>query len=141
VRGQVVDGIKVTFEDGKVTEASAAKGEDTLLKLLDTDEGARRLGEVALVPHSSGVSRADVLFFNTLYDENAACHIALGRSYSENLEGSSSMSEEEQKARGSNDSLIHVDWMIGSDLVEVSGILKDGSAVPILVGGEWANLR
>lgn len=139
LRGRVLEGIQVRFEGGKVVEAKASKGQEVLEKLLDTDGGARRLGEVALVPHSSPVSQTGILFFNTLFDENAASHIALGRSYEENLAGFGAMSEEERAARGYNNSLTHVDWMIGSDKVDVDGITASGQAEPLMRGGEWVN--
>lgn len=137
LRGQLVDGIEMEFKDGFAVGMKAAKGEETLRRLLDTDEGASRLGEVALVPNSSKVSQSNVLFLNSLYDENAACHIAVGAAYGENLTGYDAMSEEERIAAGANDSLIHIDWMIGSGEVDVTGIHKDGSEVPLMRAGEW----
>lgn len=137
LRGQIVDGIRIEFKDGVVVDATAKKGEDTLRKLLDSDEGARRLGEVALVPHSSKVSQSGVLFLNTLYDENAACHIALGSSYGENIAGYETMTPEERLAAGANDSIIHVDWMIGSAEIDIDGLLPNGTTVPIMRGGEY----
>ncbi len=139
LRGQILEGIEVEFKDGKVVKASAKKGEETFLKLLESDEGASHLGEVALVPNSSAVSKAGVVFHNTLYDENAACHIAMGRCYSENLKGWDDMSEDQRTEAGANDSIIHVDWMIGSAEVDVDGITKDGKTVPILKAGEWVS--
>ncbi len=137
VRGQVVEGIEMHFKDGAVTSATAEKGGETIQRLIDTDEGGRRLGEVALVPNSSKVSESGVLFLNTLYDENAASHIAMGRCYSENLEGYDELSEEQRLERGANDSIIHVDWMIGSSEVDVDGLKPDGSVVPLMKSGEW----
>jgi aminopeptidase len=137
-RGQIIDGIEMEFKDGVAVRASASAGEEALIRLLDTDEGARRLGEVALVPASSGVSRSGLLWLNTLYDENAACHIALGRCYSENFDGALDKGKDELTALGGNDSVIHVDWMIGSAEVAVTGIGADGSRTPILAGGDWA---
>lgn len=137
LRGQMVDKIKVEFKNGAVVSASAEVGNDALQKLIATDDGAKRLGEVALVPNSCKVAQTGILFLNTLYDENAACHIALGRSYSENLRGIDDLSEEERLERGSNDSLIHVDWMIGSGEVNVDGIKFDGTKVPLMRSGEW----
>lgn len=138
VRGQVVDGIRVEFKNGAVVGATASQGEETLQRLIASDEGAKRLGEVALVPNSSKVAQAGILFYNTLYDENAACHIALGNSLGENMTGFETMSPEERLANGANDSIIHVDWMIGSGAVDVDGIRKDGSTVPVMRAGEWA---
>ena len=105
--------------------------------LLSTDEGSRRLGEVALVPNSSTVAQTGLLFFNSLYDENAASHIALGACYGENLEGYDRLSESERLAAGANDSLIHVDWMIGSAGVDVEGVREDGSMIALMRTGEW----
>ncbi|MFW2542963.1 aminopeptidase [Primorskyibacter sp. 2E107] len=138
-QGSLIDEIEVRFEGGKITEARAAKGEQVLLKLLDTDEGARRLGEVALVPHSSPISQSGLLFYNTLYDENAACHIALGQCYSKCFLDGASLSGDEVKARGGNASLIHVDWMIGGAQTDIDGIKPDGSRVPVFRQGEWAS--
>jgi aminopeptidase len=137
VRGQVLDGIQVEFKDGAIVSSKAAKGEETLQRLLSTDEGAKRLGEVALVPHSSKVSEAGILFLNTLYDENAASHIALGACYAENLKGYDELSESDRLAHGANDSIIHVDWMIGSGEVDVDGLGADGSVTPLMRAGEW----
>lgn len=137
LRGQIVDEIRVEFKDGAAIKASAGKGEETLQRLLATDENAPRLGEVALVPNSSLVSRAGILFLNSLYDENAASHIAFGASYGENLERYEEMSEEQRLARGANDSIVHVDWMIGSDAIDVDGIHQDGSTISLMRAGEW----
>ena len=139
LRGQVVEGITVRFVDGRIEEAHATSGEATLLQLLDTDDGARRLGEVALVPNSSKVRETETLFFNTLYDENAASHIALGACYAENLAGYDDLSPEDRLTHGANDSLIHVDWMIGSGQVDVDGLAADGLRTPIMRAGEWVD--
>ncbi|MBB4039261.1 aminopeptidase [Microvirga flocculans] len=135
--GTLIQDIQVRFEGGRIVESRARTGETVLNKVLDTDEGARRLGEVALVPHSSPISRSGLLFFNTLFDENASSHIALGQAYSKCIRGGGAMSEEELAARGSNKSLIHIDWMIGSDRIDVDGITQDGTAEPLMRGGEW----
>lgn len=137
LRGQVVEGIHVEFKDGVAVTVSAKSGEETFVGLLNSDEGARRLGEVALVPPSCAVAQTGLLFYNTLFDENAACHIAMGRSYSENLPGIDDLSESDQLAAGSNDSKIHVDWMIGSPEVEVDGILPSGERKPLMRGSDW----
>lgn len=136
-QGSLIDGIEVRFEAGKIVEAKATKGEAVLLKLLDSDEGARRLGEVALVPHSSPISQSGVLFYNTLYDENAACHIALGQCYSKCFLNGGDLNPEEIAARGGNSSMIHVDWMIGGGEMDIDGILQDGTRVPVFRAGEW----
>lgn len=137
-QGTLIDDIQVRFEAGRIVEAKASKGEAVLNKVLDTDEGARRLGEVALVPHSSPISASGVLFYNTLFDENASCHIALGQCYSKCFLDGASLSQEQIKAQGGNSSLIHIDWMIGSDKVDIDGIRADGSKVPVMRKGEWA---
>ena len=137
-QGSLIDGIAVRFEEGCIVAAKAARGEEVLNKVLDTDEGARRLGEVALVPHSSPISKSGLLFFNTLFDENAACHIALGQCYSKCFVDGARLMPEQIAARGGNKSLIHIDWMIGSDQTEIDGIHADGRRVPVFRKGEWA---
>ncbi|MDR6100761.1 aminopeptidase [Agrobacterium larrymoorei] len=137
-QGTLIDDIQVKFEGGRIIEAKASKGESVLNKVLDTDEGARRLGEVALVPHSSPISASGILFYNTLFDENASCHIALGQCYSKCFIDGATLSQDQIKAQGGNSSLIHIDWMIGSDKVDIDGIKPDGSAVPVMRKGEWA---
>lgn len=137
-QGTLIDDIRVRFEGGRIVEAKASKGGEVLNKVLDTDEGARRLGEVALVPHSSPISASGILFYNTLFDENASCHIALGQCYSKCFIDGASLSAEQIKAQGGNSSLIHIDWMIGSDKVDIDGIKPDGSKVPVMRKGEWA---
>ena len=137
-QGTLIDNICVKFEAGSITEAHASKGEEVLLKVLDSDEGARRLGEVALVPHSSPISQSGLLFYNTLFDENAASHIALGQCYSKCFKGGENLSKDEIIKRGGNSSMIHIDWMIGSDEISVDGVKTDGTAVPVFRNGEWA---
>lgn len=137
-QGTLIDGIAVRFEGGRIVEAHAARGEAVLREVLDTDEGARRLGEVALVPHSSPISASGLLFYNTLFDENAACHIALGQCYSKCFRNGAKLSGEEIAARGGNKSFIHIDWMIGSGEIDIDGIKQDGSRVPVFRKGEWA---
>ncbi|MBA4796253.1 MAG: aminopeptidase [Rhizobiales bacterium] len=137
-QGTLIDNIQVRFEGGRIVEAKASKGEAVLNKVLDTDEGARRLGEVALVPHSSPISASGVLFYNTLFDENASCHIALGQCYSKCFLNGASLSQDQIKAQGGNSSLIHIDWMIGSGQVDIDGMRADGSKVPVMRKGEWA---
>ncbi|ATU90300.1 aminopeptidase [Phyllobacterium zundukense] len=136
-QGTLIENIKVRFEGGKIVEAKATRGEEVFNKVLGTDEGARRLGEVALVPHSSPISASGLLFFNTLFDENAASHIALGQCYSKCFVNGGELTPEEVAARGGNKSLIHIDWMIGSGEIDVDGINKDGSSVPVMRKGEW----
>jgi len=137
-QGSLIDGIAVRFEEGCIVAAKASRGEEVLNKVLDTDEGARRLGEVALVPHSSPISKSGLLFFNTLFDENAACHIALGQCYSKCFVDGEKLTPEQIAAQGGNKSLIHIDWMIGSDQTDIDGIHADGRRVPVFRKGEWA---
>ncbi len=137
-QGTLIDEISVRFEEGRIVEAKAAKGEDVLKKVLDTDEGARRIGEVALVPNSSPISASGILFYNTLFDENASCHIALGQCYSKCFVGGDKLTPDEVAARGGNRSLIHIDWMIGSGKVDIDGVHEDGRRVPVMRKGEWA---
>ena len=137
-QGSLIDGIAVRFEEGCIVAAKAARGEEVLNKVLDTDEGARRLGEVALVPHSSPISKSGLLFFNTLFDENAACHIALGQCYSKCFVDGAKLTPEQIAGQGGNKSLIHIDWMIGSDQTDIDGIHADGRRVPVFRKGEWA---
>ena len=136
--GQLIDDFSLTFKDGRVTEVKAAQGQDALERLLATDEGATRLGEVALVPHSSPISQSGLLFYNTLFDENAASHLALGRAYRFCADGGTTMSDAEAEAVGLNDSLTHVDFMIGSAEMEITGVRDDGSEEPVMSAGEWA---
>jgi aminopeptidase len=136
--GTLIENIRVRFEAGRIVEAHATRGEDVLNRLIETDEGARRLGEVALVPHSSPISQSGILFYNTLYDENAACHIALGQCYAKCFKGGTALTQDDIAARGGNSSLIHVDWMIGSDRIDIDGIKPDGRRVPVFRKGEWA---
>ncbi len=136
-QGTLIEGIQVEFEGGRIARASAKQGEAILQSMIATDDGARRLGEVALVPHSSPIAQSGLLFWNTLFDENAASHIALGQSYSTCLLGGDSLSESELAAKGANESLIHVDWMIGSGELDVDGLWADGRSVPLMRQGEW----
>ncbi|MCO7735565.1 aminopeptidase [Brucella sp. RRSP16] len=138
-QGTLIENIAVRFEGGRIIEAKASRGEEVLNKVLDTDEGARHLGEVALVPHSSPISQSGLLFYNTLFDENAASHIALGQCYSKCFIDGAKLTPEQIKAQGGNSSLIHIDWMIGSGQIDVDGINADGTREPVMRGGEWAN--
>jgi aminopeptidase len=137
-QGTLIEDIAVRFEAGRIVEASATRGEEVLKKVLDTDEGARRLGEVALVPHGSPISKSGLLFFNTLFDENAASHIALGQCYSKCFVDGAKLTPEQIASQGGNKSLIHIDWMIGSDKTDIDGIGADGRRVPVFRSGEWA---
>jgi len=138
-QGSLIENIEVHFENGRIVKASATRGEEVFQKLIETDEGASRLGEVALVPHASPISESGLLFYNTLYDENAACHIALGQCYKDCLVDADDISDKDLKARGGNSSLIHVDWMIGGAETEITGITQNGERVPVFRGGNWAN--
>ncbi|MFN3294609.1 MAG: aminopeptidase [Gemmobacter sp.] len=137
-QGSLIEGIRVRFEAGRIVEAQASRGQEVLQKLIGTDEGARRLGEVALVPHSSPIAQSGLLFYNTLFDENAASHIALGQCYSKCFVGGAGLTPEQIAAQGGNSSLIHVDWMIGSGQVDVDGLTAGGDRVPVMRAGEWA---
>ena len=137
-QGTLIENIAVVFENGVITEAKASKGEEVFLKLIDTDDGARRLGEVALVPHSSPISQSNLLFYNTLFDENAACHIALGQCYSKCFKDGDTLSKDKVIKNGGNSSMIHVDWMIGSDTINIDGLDHDGGVTPVFRAGEWA---
>ncbi len=136
-QGTMIEGIHVRFEGGQIVEARATKGQEVLQRLIETDAGARRLGEVALVPHSSPIAQSGLIFLNTLFDENAASHIALGQSYSSCLRDGDHLTPEELAAKGANESLIHVDWMIGSAELDIDGITAAGVAEPVMRGGEW----
>ena len=140
-QGTLIEDIAVRFEDGRIVEATASAGEDVLRRLISTDDGARRLGEVALVPHSSPIAQSGVLFWNTLFDENAASHIALGQAYSTCLIGGEKMDAEQLETRGANASLIHVDWMIGSGEMDVDGVRADGATEPLMRRGEWVEVN
>ncbi len=136
-QGTLIKNIAVRFENGRVAEASATEGETVLRQMIATDEGARQLGEVALVPHSSPISRSGLLFWNTLFDENAASHIALGQAYSTCIRGGDKLTPEQLAIKGANESLIHVDWMIGSGDMDVDGVAADGRTEPLMRAGEW----
>ncbi|BBI31868.1 aminopeptidase [Cohnella abietis] len=136
--GNIIDGFKITFENGRIVQVEAEKGQEILQQLVDTDEGSHYLGEVALVPHESPISQSNVLFFNTLFDENASNHLAIGSGYAFNVEGGKVMSPEELAASGVNSSIMHVDFMIGSGNMDIDGVLADGTVVPIFRKGNWA---
>jgi aminopeptidase len=136
-QGTMIEGIQVRFERGRIVAAHATRGEEVLQKLIATDEGAARLGEVALVPHSSPIASSGLTFFNTLFDENAASHIALGQAYTSCLRDGDRLTKDQLAAKGANDSLIHVDWMIGSDKLDIDGITASGAAEALMRSGEW----
>ncbi len=139
VNGNVIKDFSFTLKDGVIIDHNAKKGFDTLTELLNTDDGARRLGEVALVPYDSPISNQKILFYNTLFDENASCHFALGKAYPTCVEGGENKNPDELLLAGANDSLIHEDFMIGTDDLEITGIKTDGSEVKIFSGGNFAN--
>ena len=136
--GTLIEDFSLKFEAGRVVDVKAARGEAVLRKLLETDATAGRLGEVALVPHSSPIAQSGRLFYNTLFDENAASHVALGSAYRFTLSGGESMSDEEFALAGGNRSATHVDFMIGSAELDVDGVLPDGTIEPLMRSGEWA---
>jgi aminopeptidase len=136
-QGTLIENIRCRFEAGRIVEVTATKGQEAIRKLISTDDGARRLGEVALVPHNSPIAQSGILFWNTLFDENAASHIALGQAYSTCLINGEKMSNDELAALGANESLIHVDWMIGNATMNVDGLSADGSADPLMRHGDW----
>ena len=135
--GNLIDNFSLTFKDGAVTDFTAETGYDTLKTVIDTDEGSKYLGEVALVPHSSPISTSNLTFYNTLFDENASIHLAIGSAYAFNLVGGKEMSKEELKAEGANDSITHVDFMIGCAKMNIDAIATDGTKTPIFRNGEW----
>lgn len=137
--GTIIDDFALTFEAGRVVKATAGTGQKALDNILDTDEGSRRLGEVALVPASSPIAKTGLLFLETLFDENAACHIALGKAYGLTVRGSDDMTPEQRAEVGMNESLSHVDFMIGSSEMDVDGERADGERVPLMRAGEWVH--
>ncbi|WP_096154996.1 MULTISPECIES: aminopeptidase [Bacillus] len=136
--GNLIENFTLTFKDGKIVDLKAEKGEETLRKLIETDEGSAYLGEVALVPHESPISNTNLIFFNTLFDENASNHFAIGKAYPFCVEGGKNMNEEQVIAHGLNDSLTHVDFMVGSSDMNIDGITEDGKREPIFRNGNWA---
>jgi aminopeptidase len=136
--GVMIEHLQLRFVDGRVVEATASAGESVVRSMVASDEGAARLGEVALVPHSSPISQSGRLFYNTLFDENAASHLALGSAYRFTMRKSEGLDDEAFAAAGGNRSMIHVDFMIGSDALDVDGVLPNGSVEPLMRSGEWA---
>jgi aminopeptidase len=135
--GQLIEDFSLEFSEGRVVQVNAARGEAALRQLIETDAGAARLGEVALVPHSSPVSQSGLLFYNTLFDENAASHVALGSAYKFTMRGGETMTDEAFECAGGNRSAAHVDFMIGSGDLDIDAIAKDGRAEPLMRSGEW----
>lgn len=136
--GNIIDQFTITFENGRIVACKAKEGEAILKQLIETDEGSHYLGEIALVPHRSPISQSNILFYNTLFDENASNHLAIGSAYAFCIEGGKKMSSEELAENGLNESITHVDFMIGSDKMEIDGITEDGKTEPIFRNGDWA---
>jgi len=136
--GTLIEDFTVAFENGRAVNVAAKKGENDLRKLLETDENASRLGEVGLIPNSSPINQSGILFYNTLFDENASCHIAFGNAYRTTIDGGTDMDDDEFSATGANQSIIHTDFMIGSAEMDIDGIKEDGTREPIMRNGEWA---
>lgn len=136
--GNLIENFKITFENGRIVDFEAERGEEYLANLINTDEGSKYLGEVALVPHNSPISNKDTIYFNTLFDENASCHLAIGNAYMSCVENGNDMSKEELEAIGFNESLSHVDFMVGSEDLNITGITFDGKEIQIFKNGNWA---
>ena len=137
-RGQIIDKFFVRFENGKAVEVGAEQGEELLKSMVSMDEGAAYLGECALVPQKSPICESGILFYNTLFDENAACHLALGMGFADTIDDFQNKTLEECRALGVNDSMIHEDFMIGCDSMTIDGICEDGKVVPVFRNGNWA---
>ena len=137
-RGQIIDKFFVRFENGKAVEVGAQQGEELLKSMVSMDEGAAYLGECALVPQKSPICESGILFYNTLFDENAACHLALGMGFADTIDDFQNKTLEECRALGVNDSMIHEDFMIGCDSMNIDGICEDGKVVPVFRNGNWA---
>lgn len=136
--GNIIDEFQLTFKDGRIVDYSAKVGEATLKQLVELDEGSHYLGEVALVPHGSPISQSGILFYNTLFDENASNHLAIGNAYAFNLEGGKSMTREELNEHGLNASFAHEDFMVGSAEMDIYGVTADGTEEPVFAKGNWA---
>lgn len=136
--GNLIDRFSLTFKEGKIIDYKAQQGEEILKKLLDTDEGSRYLGEVALVPYDSPISKSNILFYNTLFDENASCHLAIGKAYPVCIKNGTTMTKAELDKAGVNDSLVHQDFMIGTADLEIIGITAEGKKIPVFKNGNFA---
>ena len=137
-QGQLIENFSMEFKNGKVVSVKAEKNEALLQRMVEMDENAGYLGECALVPKESPINRSGLIFYNTLFDENASCHLALGMGYDTCVEGFETLTREEMEAMGVNDSVIHVDFMIGTEDMSIDGITEDGEIVPIFRNGTWA---
>jgi aminopeptidase len=135
--GKIIDGIRLTFKKGKVVDFFAEKGYEDLKTLIETDSGTRRLGEVALIGKSSPIAQSKILFFNTLFDENASCHLALGKAYPTTIKNGDKLNKKQLKDLGANDSVEHIDFMIGTSDMTIIGVKKDKSEQIIFSNGEW----
>lgn len=136
-RGNLIKNFRLTFHEGRVVDYSAEEGLETLKSIIDADEGSKRLGEVAIVPYSSPISQMKTLFYNTLFDENASCHFALGECYPTTIAGGAQMSKEEMAAAGGNSSMNHVDFMVGTADLTITGIRANGEEVLLFENGDW----
>ena len=136
--GNLIDNFSLTFQEGRIVDFSAETGYEVLKQLIEMDEGSHYLGEVALVPHESPISQSQMIFFQTLFDENASNHLAIGNAYPVCVEGGASLTQEEMEKRGLNTSLTHVDFMIGSGEMNIDGITADGTREPLFRNGNWA---
>ncbi|CQR70716.1 Aminopeptidase 2 [Sporomusa ovata DSM 2662] len=137
--GTLIDDFSLTFKDGRIVDCKAEQGQAVLEKLVETDEGSHYLGEVALVPYNSPISNANILFYNTLFDENASCHLAIGKAYPICLENGVTMNQTELEQAGANDSMVHVDFMIGTIDLEITGTTATGEIIPVFKNGNFAN--
>jgi aminopeptidase len=136
--GNIIENFSITFKAGKIIDYSADKGYKTLKSIIETDEGSRYLGEVALVPYDSPISKSGILFYNTLFDENASCHLAIGKAYPKCIENSDDLTKEQLENAGVNDSFMHVDFMIGSQDLEITGTTAAGKEVTVFRSGNFA---
>ncbi len=136
--GNLIENFHIRFKDGKAVEWKAEKNEELLGKLLTMDDGASYIGECALVPNSSPIRQSGILYYNTLFDENATCHIAFGCGFDSAVRGYENLTKEECREKGVNDSMIHIDFMVGSDTLDIDAVTKDGRTIPIFRKGEWA---
>lgn len=136
--GTLIDGFWIKFENGKVVDYDAKEGKEALADIINYDEGSSRLGEAALVPYDSPISKLDIIFQETLFDENAACHIALGASFPENIADGELLTEKELEVRGANQSKMHVDFMIGTSDLSIDGVKEDGTIIPVFHNGNFA---
>ncbi|MFS1516954.1 aminopeptidase [Bacillus sp. SCS-151] len=137
-RGNLIENFTLTFENGKIVDCKAEKGEETLKRLIETDEGSHYLGEVALVPHDSPISNSNIIFYNTLFDENASNHLAIGSAYPTCIEAGTTMDKEELEKNGVNTSVLHEDFMVGTADMDIDGLLPDGTKEPLFRNGNWA---